>query len=71
MHFGEIKNYIKEREQFSSIIESLENLVMYENDCEIIDIHTNINISAPPKEYSRVIEYKLQLKTRKASLLEN
>lgn len=69
-HFGELKYSIKNTEKFTQLLQSLENMVVYENDSEILEIHIGCQISAPSKMYSLVLEYKEILKS-KLEILEN
>ena len=47
---------------------SLENLIPFENDLDIVKIHISVQISAPSKEYSNVLGYKQLLRSREEVL---
>lgn len=57
----------KNPEKFMKILEILQNSIIYENDLEIITIHSQISISSPRNCNSVVLEYKQMLKTKIAS----
>lgn len=63
-NIGELKYSLKNAECFTDLLQSLQNLVVYENDCDIIRIHIGCQISAPSKMYSTVLEYKEILKSK-------
>lgn len=64
---GEINYVLKNSEKFSKIIEILQNVIIYENDPEILEIHCQTAISSPRGCNSMVLEYKQMLKTKLAS----
>jgi len=64
-------NYkLKNKSAFADIMSSLENLIPFENDLDVVKIHISIQISAPSKEYSRVLAYKQLLRSREDVLLK-
>lgn len=68
-NIGELNYTIKNKSMFSELIESLENMVFYENDFDVLDVHLTTQISAPNKLYNRVLEYKRLIQTKWDSLL--
>lgn len=50
-------------------MQTLQNIVVYENDPVVIHIHVMCQISAPSKMYSTVLEYKVNLKSKEEMLL--
>lgn len=61
-------NYqLKNQEKFSKILEILQNLIAYEFDKEILEIHCETAISSPRGCNHLVLEYKQMLKTKIAS----
>lgn len=67
-NFGELKYFVKEAGAFNELLQTLQNLVVYENDCEILKIHISCQMSAPSKMYSAVLEYKEILKSKQEVL---
>lgn len=49
---------------FTDLLKSLQNMIEYENDDEIISIHLLCPISAPNFKYQYVREYKQILRSR-------
>lgn len=68
-NFAGLKYTIGKNENFNDLLQSLSNIVVYENDPDVLHIHTMCQISAPSKMYSLVLEYKEILKSKEAMLL--
>lgn len=69
-NIGDLNYRLKDKSTFSDIIQTLENLVPFENDLDIVKITLSVQISAPSKEYSKVLGYKQLLKSRELSDLD-
>lgn len=69
-NIGDINYKLKNKSAFGDIMSSLENLIPFENDLDVVKIHISIQISAPSKEYSRVLAYKQLLRSREDVLLK-
>lgn len=69
-NIGDINYKLKNRPSFSELIQLLENVIPYENDTDVIQLHISCQIPAPRKEYSRVMEYKDILRTRLDVLIQ-
>lgn len=61
MHYN-----LKDSEKFTQTLEALEQIIGYENDKEIVEIHADIAISSPRGTNNLVLEYKQMLRTRAA-----
>lgn len=69
-NIGDLNYKLKNKAAFADIIQNLENVVPFENCLDIIQLHISCQISAPRKEYSRVLEYKQMLRSREEILLK-
>lgn len=69
INFGDLKYSLKDPKDFQELLQSLQSLVVYENDPEILNYHIACQISAPSKMYSSVLEYKEVLKSKEEILL--
>ena len=67
-NFGDLKYSLKDSQTFSDLLQSLQNIVVYENDIEVLKVHIGCQISAPSKMYSTVLEYKEILKSKEETL---
>lgn len=65
-NISEIKYLVKDTAEitFSDLIESLQRIIEYETDYDIISIHLFCSISAPSFQYHHVREYKQLLKSK-------
>ncbi|XP_070498291.1 uncharacterized protein [Chironomus tepperi] len=68
-NIGDLNYKLKNKSSFTDIMSSLENLIPFENDLEIVKIHISVQISAPSKEYSNVLAYKQLLRSREEVLM--
>lgn len=68
-NFGDLKYSLKDSKSFCDLLQTLQSLVVYENDAAILNIHISCQISAPSKMYSTVLEYKEVLKSKEEILL--
>ena len=68
-NIGGLKYTIKKNEEFNGLLQTLQNIVVYENDSVVLHIHVMCQVSAPSKMYSTVLEYKEILKSKEEMLL--
>lgn len=70
-NIGDLNYRLKNKSVFTDIMSSLENLITFENDLDVVKIHISVQISAPSKEYSNVLAYKQLLRSREEVLLRD
>jgi hypothetical protein len=68
-NIGELNYTVKDKSLFVQLIETLQNVVCYENDSDLLEFHVASSLSAPHREYSRILEYKRLLQSRQAALM--
>jgi hypothetical protein len=68
-NIGDLNYKLKNKSAFKDIMSSLENLIPFENDLDVVKIHISVQISAPSKEYSNVLAYKQFLRSREDVLM--
>lgn len=61
---GDLNFLLKNPEKFGKALEMLQNSIIYENDHEIIEIHSQTAISSPRLCNHYVLEYKQMLKMK-------
>lgn len=67
---GEMHGQLKSADKFKNTIESLQQLIFFESDVEVLEVHQQTAISAPRGMNTLVLEYKQMLRTRIASFAE-
>lgn len=67
--FGEMQYNLKSQPKFKQTLESLQSLIFYETDMDILEVHLNTPIKPLRGFNNLVLEYKQQLRVRIASLV--
>ena len=63
---GEMNYNLKDSQKFTIAIEMLQQIISYENDIDIVNIHAETAISSPRGTHHLVLEYKQMLRTKSA-----
>lgn len=64
---GEMHYKLKDPQKFNQTLEVLQQIINYENDSEIVEIHAEISIPSPRGSNHLVLEYKQLLRMRAAA----
>lgn len=64
---GDMHYNLKDQEKFTQTLEALQQIIYYERDVDIVEIHAEIAISSPRGTHHLVLEYKQMLRTRAAA----
>ncbi|CRL05622.1 CLUMA_CG018466, isoform A [Clunio marinus] len=61
---GELHYNLKDQEKFTFALQALQNMIFFENDLNVLEIHAQTSITSPRGSLSLIHEYKQLLKTR-------
>lgn len=67
---GEMHYHVKNQTKFTETLESLQNMIFFETDIDVLTIHAQTSIVPPRGMNHLVLEYKQHLRTRIASYSE-
>ena len=68
--FGEMHYHLKSADKFKQTLDALQQVIFFDVDSDILDIHLQTAISSPRGSNHLVLEYKQMLRTRMASFVE-
>lgn len=67
---GEMHYQLKSPEKFKQIVNALQEVIFFESDTDILEIHLQTTISSPRGSNNLILEYKQMVRTRLLSFQE-